>query len=257
MLGATLLVAVLQLAASSPAATPGRSSVTIPAGTYHPAYVIAGGGGIRIDRFSLDRDPVTRGQYLAFVSGHPHWRRSRIDPRRADGAYLAGWRSDLNAGTPSDLHRPVTGVSWYAAKAFCEAQRKRLPTLAEWEYAAAASFARRDASRDPAFIQSLVSVYATRGLVTVVDSAETNAFGVRGMHGLVWEWTADANSGIASRQHLHHVHAGRSGEHDMSCAGAALGAADPGNYPAFLRAAVRAGLTETSTLWSLGFRCAG
>jgi hypothetical protein len=44
--------------------------------------------------------------------------------------------------------------------------------------------------------------------------------------------------------------------HRVGCASAALGAADPTDYPAFLRAAVRAGLTPRTTLGALGFRCA-
>lgn len=42
----------------------------------------------------------------------------------------------------------------------------------------------------------------------------------------------------------------------MSCASSAIGAADPSNYPAFMRAAVRAGLDRQSTMTTLGFRCA-
>ena len=44
--------------------------------------------------------------------------------------------------------------------------------------------------------------------------------------------------------------------HDLSCAGAAMGASDPRDYPSFLRSAFRSGLTESTRLPSLGFRCA-
>ena len=50
--------------------------------------------------------------------------------------------------------------------------------------------------------------------------------------------------------------AGHSHESDPTCAGAALGASDAANYPAFLREAVRASLTPRSTARHLGFRCA-
>jgi formylglycine-generating enzyme required for sulfatase activity len=41
-----------------------------------------------------------------------------------------------------------------------------------------------------------------------------------------------------------------------SCAGAAMGASDPSNYPALLRESFRSALTERSTARTLGFRCA-
>ena len=45
-------------------------------------------------------------------------------------------------------------------------------------------------------------------------------------------------------------------EEMTNCAGAAMGASDPSNYPALLREAFRSALTERSTARTLGFRCA-
>jgi formylglycine-generating enzyme required for sulfatase activity len=150
----------------------------------------------------------------------------------------------------------VTGVSWRAAQAYCEAQNKRLPTLVEWEYAAAASATARNATSDTAFVQWLITTYTTRPTTPrTVDEGVVNAYDVRGMHDLAWEWVADPNERFAMQSHHHHDHSAASG-HDMSCAGAALGAGDPRNYPAFLRSAVRSALEETTTLSTLGFRCA-
>ena len=41
------------------------------------------------------------------------------------------------------------------------------------------------------------------------------------------------------------------------CGGAAAGVADPTNYPAFMRYAMRASLKANYTAYNLGFRCAG
>jgi formylglycine-generating enzyme required for sulfatase activity len=231
-----------------------KGMVRIPAGSYRPLYGRPTDPAARVDAFRLDRDPVTRGDFLAFVRANPEWRRGTVKPLHADrAAYLADWRSDLDAGDAAALRRPVTGVSWFAARAYCAAQGKRLPTVAEWEYAAAASETARDAARDPRFIQQVLTLYASRPRpLPPVESGLVNAYGVRGLHGLAWEWVEDFNSvmvsddsrGVGAR------------DHDLFCASAAIGAADPTNYPAFLRFAIRAGATARTSLETLGFRCA-
>ena len=228
--------------------------VALPAGAYRPLYGSAGDAPRRVAAFALDRDPVTRGDFLAFVRAHPEWRRGTVRPTFATrGRYLADWRGDLDAGDAAALRRPVTDVSWFAAKAYCAAQGKRLPTVVEWEYAAAASESTRDAARDPSFIQRLVTRYASRGQSRApIDAGTRNAYGVRGLHDFGWEWTADFNSVMVSDDSR-----GVGGrDHDLFCASAAIGAPDPTNYPAFLRYAVRAGLTGRTSLSTLGFRCA-
>jgi formylglycine-generating enzyme required for sulfatase activity len=228
--------------------------VRLPAGTYRPLYGRPGDPAARVAAFRLDRDPVTRADFLAFVRARPQWRRSAVRPLFAarDG-YLADWVADLDAGDAAALRRPVTGVSWFAARAYCAAAGKRLPTVAEWEYAAAASETARDATHDPGFVQQLVSLYASRPRpLPAASTGLRNAYGVRGLHGLVWEWVDDFNSVLVSDDSR-----GVGGrDHDLYCASAAIGAVDPSNYPAFLRYAVRAGLTGRSTTSSLGFRCA-
>jgi formylglycine-generating enzyme len=135
---------------------------------------------------------------------------------------------------------PMTDITWAEARGFCLARGKRLPTLVEWEYVAAV---------DSTSLPMVVSKYMTRSAQASVATGSTNHFGVRGLHDFVWEWVGDPNARIVSM----HEH----GAHDLSCAGAAMGAADPRDYPAFLRSAFRSGLTESTRLPTLGFRCAG
>jgi sulfatase modifying factor 1 len=216
----------------------GSSMVTLPAGTWRPLYGRNGDAPVKVASFRLDRYPVTNGDYLTFARANPQWRASAPE-----------------AGSAADLRRPVKGVSWHAARAYCQAQGKRLPTVAEWEYAAAASATKRDAARDASFVQHLVTLYSSRPRVLpAVERAETNAFGVRGMHDLGWEWTDDFPG--APDVHEHHAAAMKEGAHDMYCASAAIGALDPTNYAAFLRFAVRGALAPTSSMGTLGFRCA-
>jgi formylglycine-generating enzyme required for sulfatase activity len=206
--------------------------VRVPAGTYRALYMK--GPAVPVAAFSIDRDPVTRGEFLRWKGG--------------------------GASAGADARRPMTDVTWREAGAFCKARGGRLPTLAEWEYVAAASRTERNAASRAEFMQEVAALYATRATRSAsVDQAEVNAYGVRGMHGLVWEWVADPNDRIAALHHAsmgHRHHHANGVSHDMSCAGAAIGASDSRDYPAFLRGAFRSGLTEASKLQSLGFRCA-
>ena len=228
-----------------------QGMVVLPSGSYTPLYQTAGGARVHVARFALDRAPVTRGDYLRFVESHPSWRRSTVDAALAEGGYLDSWRGDLDAGGSGDLRRPVTGVSWFAASAYCAAVGKRLPTVDEWEYAGAASETDRDAAWKPAFMRRLLDLYASRATNDLPTRGFTNAYGVSGMHGGAWEWTSDFDGNLPSGHSHHAAH-----EHDPSCAGAAIGAPDPTNYPAFMRFAFRSALTRRTTLRSLGFRCA-
>ncbi len=96
--------------------------------------------------------------------------------------------------------RPVMNVSWNDANAFIawlntgSGRRFRLPTEAEWEYAARAGtttdypwgnqvkpgMANCDSSCGDAFVYT-----------APVGSFPPNAFGLHDMHGNVWEWTQD------------------------------------------------------------------
>ncbi len=227
----------------------------LPAGAYRPLYAPAGAPTVRVVAFYLDREPVTRGQYLAFVRVDSAWRRTAVRRVFAERGYLADWRGDLDAGDAAGLARPATGVSWFAAKAYCAARGDRLPTTDEWEYAGAASESRRDASGDPSFIPRLLALYQARR----PDGAGTgfrNAFGVADLHGVVWEWTLDFNGVVVADDSRGTGSGVDARDHHLFCASAAIGATDPSNYPAFLRYAVRAGLTGRTTTQGLGFRCA-
>ncbi len=238
----------------SPALRRARSSgmAAIPAGSYLPLY---GNGRVQVGAFEIDRYPVTRARFAAFLRAHPEWRRSRVPRALAGASYLANWSNDMDFGGEADAERPVTDVSRPAAEAYCASLGKRLPTADEWEYVASASADRRDASGDAAFRQRLLDLY-TRPRPSQpppVGSTFRNAFGVWDLHGLVWEWTAAART--ARAHHALHRH-GAGPAHDMGCAGSAAGATDTRSYAAFLRYAFRTGLTPTTTLASLGFRCA-
>jgi formylglycine-generating enzyme required for sulfatase activity len=225
----------------------------IPGGSYVPLFA-NGHGSVKVDAFALDRLPVTRGEYLAFVAARPAWRRDRVGRAAAGPGYLAGWPSAASAGSARELRLPATAVSWFAARAYCAWRGKRLPTTDEWEYAARASERSRDASRDPEFAARLLRLYTSRA-ARPVGSTFRNAYGVWDMHGLVWEWTQDFNGPMASHA-SHGSHAASGGGRALSCAAGSVGATDPANYAAFLRHGFRSALNGRTTTEGLGFRCA-
>lgn len=135
---------------------------------------------VHVDAFAMAVHPVTRGEYGAFLTATGH-----TAPR--------DWLEPMFAGDD----RPVVGVSWHDAIAYCawrgrEGSPERLPTEAEWERAArggveAAAFPWGDGI--PSWIPD-----GGRGPLAApwpVAVGEPNAFGLYGIAANVHEWCSD------------------------------------------------------------------
>ncbi len=236
---------------SADPAEPPAGMVSIPGGRYTPLYSLEAQPR-EVAPFFIDEALVTNRDFLAFVKEHPEWRRSKVEPARADANYLSHWRGDLDPGDVTVLDAPVTNVSWFAAKAWCEAHGKRLPTQDEWEFVGLADATRPDASKDPEFLKKLLEWYSrpSGGILPTAAAAEPNVYGVRGLHGLVWEWVGDFNSSMV----VGDSRGDGALERRLFCGGESLFASDVSNYAAFMRYAFRTSLKGSYSVGSLGFR---
>lgn len=108
--------------------------------------------------FELDTVPVTEADFLAFVEAVPEWRKDRAPTILAGDDYLAHWKGPLEPASEEARRRPVTRVSWFAARAYCDWQGARLPTtddqgLDRQLFCAAGSLGATDRSDYAAFLR--------------------------------------------------------------------------------------------------------
>lgn len=243
---------IIYLAILIPIISYGQDTDMVPVkgGEFLPLY--GNGQRVKINDFLMDVYPVTNQQFLEFVKENPRWRRSQVKRLFADANYLNLWRGDLDFGEKILPDSPVTNVSWYAAKNYCECQGKRLPTVDEWEYAAMASKTLPDAREEESYNQFILSWYETPDTYdNKIGETFKNYWGIYDLHGLVWEWTLDFNSVMVSGE----SRKGSTGDNNLFCGGAAVGASDLMNYAAFMRYAFRGSMEANYSVKNLGFRC--
>ncbi|MEX0895270.1 MAG: formylglycine-generating enzyme family protein [Balneolaceae bacterium] len=223
--------------------------VWIPEGTFHSIFPETEGEPVPVDSFMMDRFPVTNEQYRMFLEDHPKWKKSQIPAVFAGSDYLKHWESDLEPGSEiaSGTDRPVTRISWFASNAYCKAQGGRLPTLAEWEYAAMAlnleseqewrEMGSRLIGWYSAVNASLPEPVGSTGII--------NRYGVEDMHGLILEWVEDFKPPVADALSF-----------DCGTAGRLQGDGTLYNYARVIRTLTRMSFKPQTVTSMIGFRCA-
>lgn len=225
-----------------------KTGIRIPEGRYTPFFDLEK-KPVEVSAYELDVTPVTQGNFLDFIQANPEWRRSAVKRLFADEDYLKNWRTD--EAVPQ-AEAPVTYVSWFAAKAYCAWRGGRLPTLDEWEYAATARLEGETDSADQN--RKILEWYGrpSSDRLPSVKGLSRNAYGIAGLHGVVWEWVYDFNALPASDGRPSSTPLSA----DLFCAGGAELSGDPENYAAYMRYAFRSSLKGRYTVKNLGFRCA-
>jgi iron(II)-dependent oxidoreductase len=145
---------------------------------------------VTVSDFRLDQHEVTNAQFAAFVEARPDWRKDRVPPQLQNDRYLEAWKDGRPAADRAD--HPLVFVTWHAAQAFCRWAGGRLPTEAEWEYAArngqALEFPWGDNSPNPLLANYSASTHHD---TVAVGSYPPTSSGLHDLAGNVWEFVLD------------------------------------------------------------------
>ena len=265
---------------------------------YPEGFPVDGEGPVRevaLRPFAIDRTPVTNALFAEFIEAtgyrteaeqfgwsfvfHGHIPKARFRELVEDTAAAAPWwckvpgaRWDLPEGPGSNVSKradyPAVHVSWNDAAAYARWRGQRLPTEAEWEYAARGGLVQKlypwgDKLRPEG--EHRCNIW--QGEFPVKDTADDgyagtcpveafapNGYGLYSITGNAWEWCAD----------WFDADFGRTGTRDNP-QGPAAGEAKVLKGGSFLchksycnryRVAARTRNTPDSSTANIGFRCA-
>lgn len=161
---------------------------------------------VSLDAFWIDRTEVTVTMFREFVKDTDH---QTVAEQEGYGiAFVDGnWDPKLSGanwqrphgskGPDAQGDHPVTQISWRDAEAYCAWAGARLPTEAEWEYAARGPESHRYPWGNPPPSPNLVNYYRLH-LDTKLGTTPVGSYpdgkswvGALDMAGNVWEWVAD------------------------------------------------------------------
>jgi formylglycine-generating enzyme required for sulfatase activity len=240
---------------------------------------------VTLEGFYLDRTEVTNEQFRAFVEATGYQTESErqgssgvFDPAARDWKLVDGadWRHPAGPGSGSGpgsgiedkLDYPVIHVSWDDAAAYAKWAGKRLPTEAEWEFAARGRLQEATyAWGEELTPQGLHRANIWQGRFPVQDNEQDgfggvapvkkfppNGYGLYDIAGNVWEWVADWYAPDYYRESPGHNPPGPASGREKVQRGGSWLCSD--NYCQGYRVAARQKTARDSALNNLGFRCA-
>ncbi|MEX8499855.1 MAG: formylglycine-generating enzyme family protein [Leptothrix ochracea] len=158
--------------------------------------------GISVN-IAMSRFELQKGEFARFVDDAGY----KTEAETGDGCWLwqngelnkgagTSWR---NPGFEQDDHHPVVCVSWNDAQAYVKwlsqktSKTYRLPSEAEWEFAARARSTTRYSfgSEDARLADFAWFTKVSEGHTHAVGEKKPNGFGLFDVHGNAWEWTQD------------------------------------------------------------------
>jgi formylglycine-generating enzyme required for sulfatase activity len=176
---------------AEPTATPEPTAVPVPegmvlapAGAFNMGAEVGGDAGpvhpVTLSAFFMDQTEVTNAAYQACVDAG-----GCTAPQRRGSDTRGNYFTD-----PAFANYPVLNVTWDQADAFCRAAGKRLPTEAEWEYAASGGDGRLYPWGNT-FDPTLVPVQSNDTVAVGSFPGGASPLGVLDMAGNALEWVSD------------------------------------------------------------------
>jgi formylglycine-generating enzyme required for sulfatase activity len=213
---------------------------------------------VTVSDFRLDRHEVTNARFSEFVAAHPEWGPGQVPPHLHNGRYLEHWKD--GQPSPDQVEHPVVFVTWHAAQAYCTWAGGRLPTEAEWEYAARAGGNAEFPWGDEPLTPDRVNAAASgHGGTRPVGSYPPNPLGLYDLAGNVWEFLLDTGDAAYPSEPQADPIAGGAVQAEALRAVQGRRAVRGGSYgaaPVNLRTRWRDSHVASNAVEFVGFRCA-
>jgi formylglycine-generating enzyme required for sulfatase activity len=162
--------------------------VSIPSGCFDMGDAFAEGWpdelpvhNVCLSSYEMDIHEITNAEYAECVAD------GGCTPPVQPGSYSRA----TYYGDPAYKDYPVIWMEWYQVDEYCTWAGKRLPTEAEWEYAARGGLAGKRYPWGDTISSADANYEMNIGDTSAVESYPPNGYGLYDMAGNVWEWVAD------------------------------------------------------------------